>query len=457
MTTQRFQNISRRALLKGIAGTTGLMAASGLLSACAAPASPAGSGEAQSAPGTEVIEVYTIVPGFFADMSITDATALYNEQIADSGVRIIVEETPDGWETKALAMLREGNIRWSATGYSQFDEQFRHIKTGLAQPIDDLIQSSQVPWAADHQNSFYYSKIYDTTVFEGSAYFIPMKLNIFMTGYRKDYLEEAGYDALPQTWDEFEIMLGKLLETLADRDVVPFAVRKDIFRSLGIAFTTFVDNPYDEEFMLKIDSEEFRQCIGMFRRWFDQEYTNVQLMQDPMPDWQLGKVALSFDSHSWLRIGRSVLGNDVIAGDLPPKTDPNNPWRSWVHVDSSFVFQDAPYPQEGLDWLLSIFGPEGAPADRHWSGTLSLSGMPVHQNQYERLLVNGDASPELLRSYDAVPGSTMVPMEAGKYLPTINAKLIPWMERYWGGEVEVEEALQSALTEIKEVVDEQIS
>ena len=63
-------------------------------------------------------------------------------------------------------------------------------------------------------------------------------------------------------------MLGKIKETLA-ADVVPLAVRKDIFRTLGIAFTTFVENPFDENFMLKIDSEEFMDCIRMFRGWFD--------------------------------------------------------------------------------------------------------------------------------------------------------------------------------------------
>lgn len=451
---RRSSLISRRDLLRGTAGVAGLAAASSFLNACAPADRPAAS---QVAGANSQLDVYTLTPGNFAEMGMAAATDLYNEQIAADGVRIIMEETPDGWETKALAMVREGNVRWSASGYSQFDHQWRHIQTGLAQPIDDLLQASEIPWAADYQNSFYYSKIYDTTVYEGKTYFIPMKLNIFMAGYRQDYLEAAGYEELPETWDEFEIMLGKIKEALADEDVVPFAVQKDIFRTLGIAFTTFVENPYDENSMLKIDSEEFRECIKMFKRWFDQGYTNLELMQDPMSAWQLGKVAVGLDSHSWIRIGRSIWEDDVIRGALPPKTQASNPWRTWIHVDSSFVFNGAPHPQEGLDWLLTILGPEGEPADRHWGGTLTFSGMPVHENQYERLLVDGDASPELVKAYDAVEGSTMVPMEAGKYLPAINLKLIPWLERYWGGEVEMEVALQNALAEIEQEVEKQIS
>lgn len=283
-----------------------------------------------------------------------------------------------------------------------------------------------------------------------------MKLNIFMTGFRQDYLQTAGYEALPETWDEFEVMLEKMKESL-EPDVALLAIRKDIFRSLGIAFTTFIEDPYDENYMLKINSPEFLDCAKMFKGWFDKGYTNLALMQDPIADWQKGKVAIGFDSHSWIRLGRSVWGNDVIQGDLPPKTDARNPWRTWIHVDSTFVFNNAPYPQDGADWLLSILGPEGEAADAWWSGTMTYSGMPVHQSQFERLFVENEASPELRRSYDAVPGSRLVPLEAGKYMPLINAKLMPWMERYWGGEVEAEIAIQNAMDEIEQEVEKQIA
>jgi hypothetical protein len=102
-------------------------------------------------------------------------------------------------------------------------------------------------------------------------------------------------------------------------------------------------------------------------------------------------------------------------------------------------------------------GPEGAPADRHWSGTLTLSGMPVHQNQIDRLLGADTTTPELSAVYEAVPHSQLVPMEAGKYLPIINTKLMPWLERYWGGEVELDQAMQNAMDEINTELDKQLA
>jgi ABC-type glycerol-3-phosphate transport system substrate-binding protein len=450
-----YHEISRRGFLRGAAGAAGVSAFAGLLSGCASPTGGATTAsQAQSV--QELIEVYGITPASFADMGMRTATDIYNEQIAAGGKRMVLEESPDGWETKALAMVRDNEVRWSASAYSQFDLQWGHIQMGLVQPIDDLLAASSVSYAQDYENAFYYPKIAEVCKLDGKTYFIPMKLNIFMTGYRQDYLEAAGYEALPETWDEFEVMLEKMKAAL-EPDVALLAVRTDIFRTLGIAFTTFVEEPYDENYMLKINSEEFLDCIKMFKGWFDKGYTNLALMQDPIADWQKGKVAIGFDSHSWIRLGRSVWGNEVIQGALPPKTDASNPLRTWIHVDSAFVFANAPYPQEALDWLLSILGPEGEPADTHWAGTMTFSGMPVHKNQFDKLFVEGEASPELRASYDAVPGSRMVPMEAGRYIPIINAKLMPWMQRYWGGEVEAEVAVQNAMDEIEQEVEKQIA
>lgn len=153
--------ISRRELLKGTVGAAGLAATAGLLNGCAVPT---GSSSAPAAPGGQtMLDVYTIIPAFFVEMGMGEATDLYNEQIKDKGVHIAWEESPDGWETKALAMVRENNVRWSASGYAQFDLQWNYIQMGLAQPLDDLLAASKIPWAQDHQNSFYYSNIYDTT------------------------------------------------------------------------------------------------------------------------------------------------------------------------------------------------------------------------------------------------------------------------------------------------------
>jgi ABC-type glycerol-3-phosphate transport system substrate-binding protein len=447
--------LSRRDFLRSSAG---LLATGALLNGCVAPAPGATPGGAAPAEGSQSIEeIYVMTVAAFADMGMRDATQMINDALDDENYRYVLEESPDGWETKVLAMIRENDVRWSANGIADSGKQWSYIQMGLVQPLDDMLAASSVPWAQSLAEQYVDPKIDEYTKFEGKTYYVPMKLNIHLMGYREDYLKAAGYEEIPETWDEFDVMLGKLKETHADENVVPFACRKEVFRTLGTAFTTFVENPYNSDNMLRIDSEEWLDCIAMFKSWFDRDYTNLAVLQDPMPDWQSGKVAIGIDSHSWIRIGRSIWTAENVKGTVPPKTDRNNPLRTWIHLDSGFVPVNAPNPQEGLDWLLTMLGPEGAPADRHWSGTLTFSGMPVHQNQYEKLIANTDQFPEIKQGYDALATSTMVPLAAGRYYPIIQSKIWPWLERYWGNEIDGRTAMQNVMDEVEQELEKQIA
>ncbi|MEX1021260.1 MAG: twin-arginine translocation signal domain-containing protein [Litorilinea sp.] len=451
----RASHLTRRDFLR----YAGLAAAGGALAGCAVPAAaPAGEpgAAADAAPSTAVEEVYAMTYTAFADMGQREATEILNEQVSGSGVQYVLEEVAEGWEPKAVSMVRDDEMYWSANGIANAGLQWNYIQMGIVQPLDDLLASSEIPWAENMQEQYIAPNIYEATQFDGQTYYVPMKLNIHLMGYRQDYLERAGYDAIPETWAEFEGLLEALKTTLADEQVVPFGARKEMFRTLGTAFTTFVENPYDENNMLRIDSEEFLACIRMFKDWFDAGYTNLEVLQDPVADWQIGKVAIGIDSHSWIRIGRSIWGTENVQGTVPPKVNPEDPPRTWAHLDSAFVFNNAPNPRAGLDWLLNVHGPEGAPADRYWSGTLSFSGMPVHQNQYDRLIGTGEY-PELVKGYEALPNSVLQPLEAGRFYPIIQAKIWPWLERYWGNEVSAEVAIENTLAEIQEELDNLVS
>lgn len=446
--------ISRRNFLKSAAGTAGIVAAGGMLNACTVPAATAPGAAAPAA----TTEVYTMTFPAFADMGQRDSTALFNDQVRDDGYRIVLEDVVENaWEPKAVSMVKEENMRWSASGIANAGNQWNYIQMGIVQPLDDLLATSTIPWAQSVQDEYIAPNIYQATIYDGQVMYVPMKLNIHLMGYRHDYLQRAGYDAIPDTWDEFEVMLGELKTVLEPDGIVPFACRKEIFRTLGTAFTTFVENPYNEDNMLRIDSDEWMACIEMFKRWFDAGYTNLELLQDPGPDWQKGKVAIGIDSHSWIRIGRAIWGSENIKGAVPPQLDASQPKRTWAHLDSGFVFTGAPNAQEGLDWLLSVLGPEGAPADRFWSGTLTFSGMPVHTKQYERLIAGNNNYPELVAAYEALPNSTLQPMGAGRYYPIIQAKIWPWLEKYWGNEISGEEAMQNTLDEVYAELDKQVA
>lgn len=104
MNTRGLQHtLSRRGFLRGTAGIAGASAFAGLLNGCAAPSGTEAGGAASSAPAASnsaVTDIYGISPASFADMGMHAATNIYNEQIAASGKRIILEESPDGWRAR---------------------------------------------------------------------------------------------------------------------------------------------------------------------------------------------------------------------------------------------------------------------------------------------------------------------------------------------------------------------
>ena len=178
--------LSRRDLLKGSAG---LLAASALLNGCAAPAPSGTTSTASQAPSSQSVEdIYVMVLAAFADMSFRDATQMINDTLGEENYRYVLEEMAEGWETKVLAMVQEGDMRWSANGIADAGKQWNFVQQGMVQPLDDLLASSTIPWATNQRENYVDPKIDDYTKVDGKTYYVPMKLNIHLMGYREDYL-----------------------------------------------------------------------------------------------------------------------------------------------------------------------------------------------------------------------------------------------------------------------------
>lgn len=64
-------------------------------------------------------------------MSMTDTTTIINEEAHKNGINYILEPGAEGWETKALAMVRDKEMRWSANGIANAGNQWNYIQMGL--------------------------------------------------------------------------------------------------------------------------------------------------------------------------------------------------------------------------------------------------------------------------------------------------------------------------------------
>jgi ABC-type glycerol-3-phosphate transport system substrate-binding protein len=462
MSDPRTEKTSRRAFLGASAGLLGAVAltacSSGTPAAPAKPAEskPASSGETKpAAPAAAAggsTQLKAMVQASWAELGMRDATAAYNEQVKSKGISWDLEDSATGWEQKVLAMIKDKSLPWSAHGYAPFFNQYSYIKSGLAAPIDDFVKASPVAWAKDMKGAYYAPNIDDVTRFEGKQYFVPMKLNIHLLGYRSDYLKEAGVDAMPTTWDDFEKVLGEVKRALGSKQIIPFAMRKEFYRTLGTAFTTRKAEISDDKGYINLDVPEFYDTINMFNRWFKNGLITPDsfISPDDISIWEKGQVFAGIDSHSWIRGAKKIWGNDKVAGSLPPQPTATDKPRTWMHVDGGFVFPSAPDAQAGTDYLLSILGPDGAPADAWWPKVITFSGSPVHKTTFDKWVTKATDYPEIADSYKSIPNSVILPVSVGASYGAIQTKVWNWMEQFWAGSIGDKEAVTNATKEIQE-------
>jgi ABC-type glycerol-3-phosphate transport system substrate-binding protein len=412
---------------------------------------PAAAGAAKPVGG----KVYTMVDKVWADVGMLEATKVYNEAIKASGTEIVLEETAQGWDTKVLAQIKDKQLRWSGHGYSPFFDSHKNIKAGLVEPLDDYLKASKVPWASKQKEVYFSARVYDALLWEGKQYYIPMKANVHLAGWRQDYVEKAGYDTLPKTWDETEKMFIKMKEVLAKDEVTPLAIQRDLYRTIGTTFTTFIENPLDDNGTLKFESPEWIAVLEMFKKWTDQGLAMWDTGNTATDAWQKGKLAMNLTSHSWVRLGRQAQGNEKVKGGRPPKANASAPDRTWVHIDSGFVFPGAPNPQETVDWLLTILGPEGAPAETWWKGVTTFSGQPAHQPMIEKVLKTNPLLTEVYDIMGAVPNSMVINLNAAGNFLLMQTKMLPHLDRMFKGEVSAKEAMAATRKEFDAEVAKQ--
>lgn len=391
--------------------------------------------------------VYTLTEPTVADTGATEATEIFNEQNPDQPP-VEMEAVTTGWDAKVLPQIQNGDLRWSGNGYIPYFEQYKWIKAGMIAPLEPTLAESTIPWASQQENLYFTQRIYEGLLLDGVQYYLPMKVNVHMAGWRQDYLEAAGYDTLPGTWAEIDEMLPKIKEAMAEEVVIPFSIQRDMWRAVGTTFATFIEQPLDEQGVFKIQSPEWFEMIGMFKRWIDAGLARFDANDIAVDAWQKGKFALSLTSHSWVRLGRQVWGPEKVKGGVPPQASAEAPARTWAHIDSGCVFTGAPNPQVATDWLLSIYGPEGEAAETWWRGTLQFSGSPVYQSMIDELVIPNEEIEEIEQVLGLLPESQVANVAQANGFNICQLLVAPYLDRYFGGELSAEEAMSQLRAEI---------
>jgi hypothetical protein len=429
-------------------------AAAAPTTAPAAGATTAPAAAAAAKPGAAPNTIFAMVDKSWFDLGMKAATEAFNKENAALG-QVTLEETAEGWQTKVLQQVRDKNLRWSGHGYSPFFDSYNNIKAGLVAPIDDYLKASKIPWGAKQKDIYFTQRIYDALLLDGKQYFVPMKANVHLVGYRADFLQQAGYESFPKTWDDVDKMMVKLKPVVEKVDAVGLGVSRDTFRTLGTGFTTFIEKPFDDDGILKIESPEWISWIELVKKWKDMGMARIDNAADHSDIWQKGKFTFSLGSHSQVRLGRAVYGPEKVKGANPPQPNTTQAPRTWIHIDSGFVFPNAPNPQLATDWLLSILGPEGTPATTWWKGVLTFSGQPVHEAMIKSQLNDNKEITEVAEVMKLVPNSQIITLPVAGAYAIVQAKMWPYLDQFFNGQGSAKEQMAKAMKDVKDELAKQ--
>jgi hypothetical protein len=432
------QDVSRRSFLGNAGKLGGGVVATSLLAACGgSDAAPSG----QDAASKEVANIRVLTSSTFLDAMVQPATDVFNQQYQGKA-NVKVEQAPDGWDSKTLAMVRDKSVLWSSYAVDSFFNLYQRIVTGMAQPLDSYLNSTKVAGMKDFKSKYIAPVVYDSGVFKGKFYMMPTKLNMTITPYNVSMVKGVGYPEPPETWDEMRVMLRKIKDQYAKDDVWPCDINLDLWRTLGGIYCSMTDKPFDAEGMVKLDSPEWTDTIEYVKSLYTDKLANAAFLgtSDGGSAWQKGKVALIWNYPSTLNIATTAFGFDAYTASNLARKAKGAPNRTWLHVDGTYLITNAPHPQETADWIFTMLGPEGKGSDTFAAGTITRSGSPMYKHHIESQLIKGNSQyPWLYGTYKMMEQSTAAPLSPLHFL--VDAAGKKHLPSFFKGEISVKDAV----------------
>jgi len=104
--------------------------------------------EAKAAAESEKVVRVLLSSWAVGEIPFDTAAREFNE--ANPGVKVQIQTSFEGWDTKVIAQINDGTLEWCAAGIlTPFLDMQRWVATKMVQPMDDYIAASAQPGAAD--------------------------------------------------------------------------------------------------------------------------------------------------------------------------------------------------------------------------------------------------------------------------------------------------------------------
>jgi ABC-type glycerol-3-phosphate transport system substrate-binding protein len=374
------QRHSRRAFLKLAAVGVGGAA----LAACAVPVAVPQAGGAPASAEGKVVRI--LLPSWATGEIPFDAAAReFNE--LHPGTRVEIQTAGEGWDTKVMAQIQEGNLEWSGAGIASSASSSlpRWILSGMVQPMDDYIAASTVEGATQLLEDMI-PTLRSASTYEGKFWGIPYSFENISFNWRTDYFAAVGATEPPQTFAEWLEVARALKEWGADQQIFATSFIPDLDASVGTLIYGSLAEPFDENMLLKWESQEAIDALNFYKQMVDEGLTPPNGFDGYRDAYLAGKVA-SLQAQSSRGVwGQLAFGTDkVVTSPVPTRGDtPSAGTPFWGNCVA--VLNGAPYSQEALDYFVYTMGPQNV----NFQKTVIRTGKtPVYESAYETI-INGD-------------------------------------------------------------------
>ncbi|HSW09223.1 sugar ABC transporter substrate-binding protein [Aquabacterium sp.] len=154
------------------------------------------------------------------------------------------------------------------------------------EPLDGRVKRSVVVDRAD-----YFTGIWDTNVIAGTSYGVPWYVDTRLLFYRRDLLAQAGFDAPPNTWDEWRAMMRAIAKLRPGQRAIVLPLN-EFEPLLALALQQPDTLLRDAGRRGNFSSAGFRRALAFYAEMFDQGWAPLQ------SETQIGNV--------WQEVGRGT-------------------------------------------------------------------------------------------------------------------------------------------------------
>ncbi|MCL5998194.1 MAG: extracellular solute-binding protein [Chloroflexi bacterium] len=372
---------SRRQFLQlSATGAAGLA-----MAACAnipVPQAPAGATQAPTAqPAAPEAKVVRILLDSWAtgEMPFDTFAREFNE--SHPGVNIQLQSTFEGWDTKVMAQISAGNLEWSAGGIASSASSSlpRWILSGMIQPMDDYIKGAAEKGASDVLTDMI-PTIRKASEHEGKFWGFPYSFENISFNWRTDHFGEVGATAAPATWDEWLSIARKLKAWGEEEKIIATSFIPDLDASVGAMIYSALENPFNEDQLLKWDAPEAIDALELYRTFVWEGLTPPHGFDGWLDLYYAGKLSSVQAQSSRGVWGQLAFGTDKVVTSQIPTYKKGSGAGTAFWGNCIGLLTKGPSPQDAMNYLIFTMGPQ----NERWQKQCMQTGKtPVFQSAYK--------------------------------------------------------------------------